>query len=62
WAGLEKIELHACLVLLAVRGLGDRRVLLRERREDEKISVTAAGATVEHLHLGPIRTRVGRYG
>ena len=30
WAGLEKIELHACLVLLAVRGLGDRRVLLRE--------------------------------
>merc|ERR1711937_747054 len=24
WAGLEKIELHACLVLLAVRGLGDR--------------------------------------
>ena len=30
WAGLETRELHACLVLLAIRGLGDRRVLLRE--------------------------------
>ena len=30
WAGLEIKELHACLVLLAIRGLGNRRVFARE--------------------------------
>jgi hypothetical protein len=30
WAGLDTKELHACLVLLAIRGLGNRRAFVRE--------------------------------
>ena len=54
WAGLETKELHACIVLLAIRGLGNRRVLAREcprscRSQSERAVIHIIDAKPDYL-------------